>query len=239
MRKPLALIVEDSIDLAICFARALQEAEYATEIIHWGDKALEWLSSMVPALVILDLHLPGASGVEILHYIRADYRLAQTRVIIASAYVDLAERLHGEADEILLKPVGFLQLRNLAAHWRPAEPQGFTVKTDLPGRELTEEWLTQLLFDEDWTMLFLRTERRHIATVVHLVSQAQVRFVGRWSETEFVLAADVHQAMHECERVERAGLSLSMGVVNGRTVGSFADAEDIINAARKCLRRYD
>jgi DNA-binding response OmpR family regulator len=109
-----ALIIEDHEDAGVIFANALQEAGFECEIIRAGDKALTWLAETVPAMVVLDLELPGVSGAEILRYIRTDVRLAETRVIIATAHPDLAADLDKEADLVLLKPVSYIQLRDLA-----------------------------------------------------------------------------------------------------------------------------
>jgi hypothetical protein len=49
-----------------------------------------------------------------LAYIRSCEQLSQTRVLIVSADVAAAEVLEDEADLVLLKPVSFLQLRDLA-----------------------------------------------------------------------------------------------------------------------------
>jgi len=114
MAKPFALVVEDEYDLSIIFAKALQAAGFETHIIRSGDKALNWLRSMTPELVLLDLNLPRVPGTEILKVIRSDDRLVEVCVIIATAYPHLADNVRSEADWILLKPVNFGQLRDLA-----------------------------------------------------------------------------------------------------------------------------
>lgn len=83
-----------------------------------GRLALERLAEVVPNLVVLDLHLPYVSGVDILHQIRADERLADTQVFITTADPLIAESLRFEADLVLLKPVSFHQLRNLSSRLR-------------------------------------------------------------------------------------------------------------------------
>ena len=110
-----ALIVEDETDLAIIFAKALQEAGFETQIVRAGDTALMWLTSTAPQVVVLDLHLPRVSGEEVLEKIRADERLKDTQVIIATADPRMADILQDKADLVLLKPIGFSQMRDLAA----------------------------------------------------------------------------------------------------------------------------
>jgi DNA-binding response OmpR family regulator len=119
MKKPLALIVEDDLDLSDIFAQALQAAKFETEIIRDGRVALTRLADTQPAMVILDLHLPHTSGETILHHIRTDTRLAKTRVILTTADPALAEICRADADLVLIKPISFSQLRDLAIRLRP------------------------------------------------------------------------------------------------------------------------
>lgn len=115
MSQRFALIIEDEVDLATIFSEALKAAGYATDIVHSGEKALERLAVKVPDVVVLDLHLPHVAGTDILTQIRADARLAETRVVVATADARMAEMLHEQADLVLVKPISFVQLRDLAA----------------------------------------------------------------------------------------------------------------------------
>lgn len=119
MSQTLALIIEDDLKLANIFGIALESAGCKTEIIPDGKKALARLGEIVPDIVVLDLHLPHISGQDLLHYIRANERLARTQVILATADALLADHLRKEADLILLKPVSPLLLRELATRLRP------------------------------------------------------------------------------------------------------------------------
>jgi DNA-binding response OmpR family regulator len=114
MDKPLALIIEDSKDAGNIFARALQDAGFECEIIQTGDEALIRLVETTPAVVVLDLNLPHVSGTEILRQIRADARLAETHVIVTTAFSQLAADVEEKADVVLTKPVSLFQLRDLA-----------------------------------------------------------------------------------------------------------------------------
>jgi CheY-like chemotaxis protein len=120
MSKPLALIVEDNLDLAQIMALALQSAGFEVEMIHDGGKALDRLAEIIPALVILDLHLPHLSGVNALRQIQSDRRLLNTRVVIATADAAMADELRDKADLVLLKPVSVNQIRDLAMRLVPS-----------------------------------------------------------------------------------------------------------------------
>ena len=119
MTQPLALIIEDDENLAAIFAEALFAAQFNAEVIQDGEIALARLEAVIPELVILDLHLPQVSGRNILKKIRSNARLANTRVILATADPIVAESLREDADVVLIKPISFSQLRDLAARLRP------------------------------------------------------------------------------------------------------------------------
>lgn len=110
-----ALIIEDDEDLAEIFTQSLRAAQFETETIRNGQEALTHLRANVPDVIVLDLHLPQVSGEDILQEIRADDRLANSRVIIATADALRAEYLRGKADLVLVKPISMAQLRDLAA----------------------------------------------------------------------------------------------------------------------------
>lgn len=113
-----ALIVEDDPDLVHIFARALELSGFSTQTATDGEKALRLLVNYQPDIVVLDLHLPGISGGEILRSIRADSRLDKIQIILATADYRLAEDLREKADLVLLKPISFKQLRDLSARLR-------------------------------------------------------------------------------------------------------------------------
>jgi two-component system response regulator AdeR len=114
MSKGVAFVIEDDASLVELFSEALRRAGYAAESIQSGDTAMQRLASTTPDVVVLDLHLPKVSGVDILAYLHDEQRFAKTRIIIASADATLAETLHDQADLVLVKPVSFPQLRDLA-----------------------------------------------------------------------------------------------------------------------------
>jgi CheY-like chemotaxis protein len=114
MNKPLALVIEDDLDLSEIFSMTLRSSGFETEVIQDGQVALNRLAGTPPAVILLDLHLPHVTGATILQNIRANERFAKTSVIVATADSRQAEELQVQADLVLLKPVGVEQLRQLA-----------------------------------------------------------------------------------------------------------------------------
>jgi DNA-binding response OmpR family regulator len=121
MNQPLALIIEDDSRLALIFAEALRNAGYVPEIVGDGRTAETRLQEVVPTLILLDLHLPYLSGDNLLPQIRANEHLAGCVVVLATADAILAETHRSDADLVLLKPISFSQLRDLAIRLRPSQ----------------------------------------------------------------------------------------------------------------------
>ncbi len=116
MNEPLlALIIEDDEDLSFIFAEAMRVAGFEAEIIRDGQVAMKRLAEVTPALIVLDLHLPHVAGTELLKQIRETDHLANVRVVVATADARLAEQTDRQADFVLIKPISFTLLRDLAS----------------------------------------------------------------------------------------------------------------------------
>jgi two-component system, OmpR family, phosphate regulon response regulator PhoB len=113
MTKPFVLIVEDDPKLNEIINLTLQ-GDFELETCADGNTAMELLANIIPQIVVLDLHIPGTPGQEILTHLRSDKRFWRTRVILTTADNRLAETLHNDVDIVLLKPVSPNQLRELA-----------------------------------------------------------------------------------------------------------------------------
>ena len=119
----LALIIEDDEDLAEIFAEALRGIGFQVEQAADGKAAEEKLrSEKVPFIILLDMHLPHISGGDLLtNIIKQDDRFAQSTVIITTADARMGEMYRDQVDFVLIKPISFVQLRDLTARLRPKE----------------------------------------------------------------------------------------------------------------------
>jgi CheY-like chemotaxis protein len=112
-RMPFALIVEDDRDIVALFQQVLDIAGYRTEIVLDGIEAMERISTSLPDIVLLDLQLPGMSGVEILKRMRENESMMNIPVVVITAYAHLPQNLTVEPDLLLKKPVNINQLGRL------------------------------------------------------------------------------------------------------------------------------
>ena len=120
MTEPFALIVEDDVDLSEIFREALSAAGYYTEVIRDGLVAQERLREITPTVVILDIHLPHVSGKTLLRQIHSAPHLKETRIVVTTADSQAAEFLRDNADLVMVKPISFVQLRDLTKRLNPA-----------------------------------------------------------------------------------------------------------------------
>ena len=117
----LALIVEDDEDLASIFAEALRGVGFDVELVADGRTAEERLKTGVtPFLILLDMHLPHISGADLLtNVIKKDERFAKSVVIITTADARMGEAYTEQVDFVMIKPISFVQLRDLTNRLRP------------------------------------------------------------------------------------------------------------------------
>ena len=121
------LIVEDDPALLEVTAYNLQSAGYSVVTSLSGDEGLLLAKSESPDLILLDVMLPGLSGVEVCQRLRADSRTKNIPVIMLTAKSEEVDQLIGfavGADDYVTKPfsVRVLQeriraiLRRLKSH---------------------------------------------------------------------------------------------------------------------------
>ena len=117
----LALIIEDDEDLASIFAEALRGIGYEVELVADGRAAQERLKNGTPPfLILLDMHLPHVSGADLLtNLIKQDERFAKTMVIITTADARMGDTYGDQVDFVLIKPISFVQLRDLTSRLMP------------------------------------------------------------------------------------------------------------------------
>lgn len=105
------LVVEDQIELQTSIAKGLQLSGYEVDVCGDGNLALDMMIDNPYQLVILDLNLPGLSGLEILEEIRIDNK--ELKILILSARASVEDKVIGlnmGANDYLAKPFDFIEL---------------------------------------------------------------------------------------------------------------------------------
>jgi CheY-like chemotaxis protein len=121
--RQLALIIEDDEDLASIFAEALKGVGFEVELVADGRVAEARLKNGIPPfLILLDMHLPHISGADLLtNVIKKDQRFAKSVVIITTADARMGEAYTEQVDFVMIKPISFVQLRDLTSRLKPRE----------------------------------------------------------------------------------------------------------------------
>lgn len=101
------LVVDDEADIVALVAYHLARAGYRVSTASTGHDALEAARREQPALIVLDLMLPGLSGYEVLERLRADASTRDIAVLMLTARREEQDRIRGlslGADDYLTKP---------------------------------------------------------------------------------------------------------------------------------------
>ena len=105
------LLVEDDRMIGASVEQSLKDAAYAVDWVRDGTTALEALRGQGYDLVLLDLGLPGTSGLEVLRRLRAGGDTVSLLVITArDALEDRLRGLDQGADDYVLKPFEMSEL---------------------------------------------------------------------------------------------------------------------------------
>ncbi|MEX2583310.1 MAG: response regulator transcription factor [Gemmatimonadota bacterium] len=101
------LVVDDEPDISALVAYHLARESYRVRTAASGPEALRAMETEVPDLVVLDLMLPGLSGLEVLREIRRQDAWRDVPVILLTAKREESDRLEGlrlGADDYVSKP---------------------------------------------------------------------------------------------------------------------------------------
>jgi len=109
------LIADDDASMRLLVHATIDSDDYTVVEAVDGAEAWALIQMHKPALVLLDIRMPGLSGLEVLRAIKADPSLAATRVILLTSNAqesDIAVGLVAGADFYVTKPFSPLDLLN-------------------------------------------------------------------------------------------------------------------------------
>jgi len=98
------LIVEDEAKIASLLQDYLKQAGYQSHWLSRGDEVAPWVKANSPALILLDLMLPGLDGMGVCREVRA---FSHVPIVMVTARVEEIDRLLGlelGADDYICKP---------------------------------------------------------------------------------------------------------------------------------------
>jgi two-component system phosphate regulon response regulator PhoB len=107
------LIVDDEPDVTGLVAYHLKAKGYTVESVNDPLRSIGLARSFLPDLVILDVLMPGLSGLQVCRMLRSDPKLKKVPIIFLTAKVEEGDRIQGfeaGADDYLCKPFSVKEL---------------------------------------------------------------------------------------------------------------------------------
>ncbi|MFO1327755.1 MAG: response regulator [Rubrivivax sp.] len=223
-----ALLVEDDAPLSQAVVDALQAAGFAVEVLAQAEPADAVLSCTHYDLAILDIGLPGMSGLDLLQRLR--HRGVAVPVLMLTARDGLDDRVTGlnaGADDYLVKP---FQLPELVARCHALVRRGRTatgsrlqfgpLEVDVGRHEATLMGQALALTANEWALLM-----QLLLSTPHVVPKAKlIDSLSRWDRELSPNALELHISRL---RVKLADSGVSIRTVRGMgyRVEAPADAD--------------
>jgi CheY-like chemotaxis protein len=128
MRRPLICVVDDTADNRVLITAVLERAGMSVVAAEDGRALDELLATGgMPDLFILDLSLPGESGMSIMHRLRGDPRWSDRRILACTAHAMVGDAQRGLAegfDAYLTKPLDVTTLASTVAGFLTPDVSG-------------------------------------------------------------------------------------------------------------------
>jgi two-component system, OmpR family, response regulator RegX3 len=165
--QPTVLIVEDEESFVDALEIGLRREGFVVTVARDGIEALSLFDSVHPDVVLLDLMLPGISGIDVCREIRSRSRAPVIMLTAKDSEIDTVVGLEVGADDYITKPY---RLRELVARMRAVLRRGVSnddiaasdellevgdVRLDLARHELTVRGDAIVLPRKEWELLEL------------------------------------------------------------------------------------
>ena len=174
------LLVEDEAEIGELIKDGLEKEEFSVDYCKDGDTGMEHAMSQTYDAIVLDVMLPGKSGLEILKMVRAGHN--NVPIIIITARGETEDRIQGldlGADDYLPKPFFVEELiARLRAIWRRSSETGMsvlnvgTLSANLMTREVARSGLQIEMTPKEFSLLaFLMRAPGRVLTRTQILEQ--------------------------------------------------------------------
>lgn len=183
------LVVEDEKDLSDLIVQSLSKEKFIMEAASDFHTALEKIGSYQYDCILLDIGLPGGSGIEVLKHLRSENK--SENVIIISAKDSLDDKITGlnlGADDYLTKPFHIAELN--------ARVKAVLRRKELDGKERLE--FGNISMDLDEREVYVQNEKlelnRKEFDILNYFLFNKNRLVNKMSLAEHVWGDNIDQA---------------------------------------------
>lgn len=167
------LVVDDEPDIVALVAYHLARSGYSVSTATSGPDGLALARRDKPALIVLDLMLPGLSGLEVMQQLRSDKATAGIAVLMLTARREESDRIEGltlGADDYLTKPFSpqelVLRVAAILRRMKSSDPESVDVqevgplKIDRTAHRVTVDGRDVELTPTEYKLLTLLAERK-------------------------------------------------------------------------------
>ena len=162
------LVVDDNLSIQKLVSVNLQARGYTVDVTGTGEEALRLFNEGAYDLVILDLILPGLSGIDVCALMR---QVSDIPIVVLSAREDEELKVHAldtGADDYVTKPFSPKELlARVRAVMRRAKPDAATKLPEIHIKELTVDLQGRRAFVGGVDMHLTRTEFALLAELAH------------------------------------------------------------------------
>jgi CheY-like chemotaxis protein len=107
------LVAEDDPELRSLFSKVLKKSGFQVQIAINGHEVLQFLGQAMPDVIILDLGMPGVSGLDVIRYVRQHEGSKHVNIVVVTGNHLATQRVEVDAaDLFLLKPISTRDLVN-------------------------------------------------------------------------------------------------------------------------------
>ena len=116
MKKMQVLLVDDEMEFVSALAERLNLRGFEAETATSGEEALEKINSSPPDVVLLDMLMPGMSGLEVLKRIKRDHPQVRVILLTGRGSWDSIQGIREGAYDCLMKPIQIEELMQIMAN---------------------------------------------------------------------------------------------------------------------------
>ena len=197
------LVVEDDPRMGALIRQGLTEEAYAVDTVGRGDEVLDWLQSANYDIVLLDIMLPGLSGMEVCRELREKgYQMPILMLTARDTLPDKIKGLDSGADDYLIKPFA---IEELTARLRAlARREGPSKSAELAVADLTLDPATKLAHRGERTIELTAKEYALLETLMRHPGQVLSRnqIIDHVWDMEFVSGSKLIEVYIHALRVK-------------------------------------
>jgi signal transduction histidine kinase len=239
------LIVEDEELLAKAVAATLDLEGLHTIVAHDGDQALTFARTLHPDLILLDVMLPGRTGIEVCARLKTESSTNSIPVILLTAKGEKGDRALGlaaGADAYVVKPFSPVQLIDMVKSMLAGEDPQYHKPTlaDLSTDQL-------LVYAQDLKELFEkeRAERRVLEEAQRRLDEMdrlKAEFVSSVTHELLTPFASIGLAIEALQRENEnspSGLKLALGDLMTQIAGLHRQVSGVVKFAELVSKKRD